>query len=72
MGGKRQTRKGGIRVMLPEYFDLEYNMESYYEYAAQKMGRQNEIRPDVNHSAHYWQAAYVEQYLRKYLQNEMK
>lgn len=72
MGGKRQTRKGGIRVMLPEYFDWEYDMVSYYEYADGRMGRQNEIRPDVNHSAHYWQAAYVEQYLRKYLQNEMK
>jgi len=67
LGGKRQMRKGAFRLMLPEYFDWEYNMVSYYEYADQKMGRQVETRPDVNHSAHYWQAAYVEQYLRKYL-----
>ena len=45
-------------------------MESYYEYAAQKMGRQVETRPDVNHTAHYWQAAYVEQYLRKSLEQK--
>ena len=66
-GGKRQMRKGGVRLKLPEYYDMEYNMESYYEYADQKMGRQVETRPDVNHSAHYWQAAYVEQFLRKSL-----
>ena len=67
-GGKRQMRRGAVRVKLPEFYDMEYNMESYYEYADQKMGRQVETRPDVNHSAHYWQAAYVEQYLRKYLE----
>ena len=50
--------------------DWEYNMESYYEYAEKKMGRQVETRPDVNHSAHYWQAAYVEQYIRKYLKSQ--
>lgn len=69
-GGKRQMRRGAVRVKLPEYYDMEYNMESYYEYADQKMGRQVETRPDVNHSAHYWQAAYVEQYVRKYLEND--
>jgi len=67
LGGKRQMRRGTFRVKLPEYFDMEYNMESYYEYAEKKMGRQVETRPDVNHSAHYWQAAYVEQYIRKYI-----
>lgn len=70
LAGKRQLRKGDFRLKLPEYFDLEYNMESYYEYAAQKMGRQVETRPDVNHTAHYWQAAYVEQYLRKSLEQK--
>ena len=67
-GGKRQMRRGTFRVKLPEFYDMEYNMESYYEYAEQKMGRQVEIRPDVNHAAHYWQAAYVEQYIRMYLE----
>lgn len=67
-GGKCQKRKGDFRIMLPEFYDLEYNMESYYEYADQKMGRQVETRPDVNHAAHYWQASYVEMYLRKSIQ----
>ena len=68
LGGKRQMRRSNFRLKLPEYYDMEYNMESYYEYADQKMGRQVETRPDVNHSAHYWQAAYVEQYLKKSLE----
>ena len=67
LGGRRQMRRGPFRLRLPEYFDWEYNMVSYYEYAEQRMGRQLETRPDVNHSAHYWQPAYVEQYLREYL-----
>ena len=72
VGGKRQTRKGSFRLMLPEYFDWEYDMVSYDEYASERMGRINETRPDVNHSAHYWQAAYVEQYLREYLQGQIQ
>lgn len=72
MGGKYQPRRGAVRLMLPEYFDWEYNMVSYYEYADGRMGYQNETRPDVNHSSHYWQASYVEQYLRKYLEGSMK
>lgn len=67
-GKKCQKRKSDFRLMLPEFYDMEYNMESYYEYADQKMGRQVETRPDVNHVAHYWQAAYVEQFIKKYLQ----
>ena len=70
-GGKCQKRKGDFRVMLPEFYDMEYNMESYYEYADQKMGRQVETRPDVNHAAHYWQAAFVEQFIQKYLQDNL-
>jgi hypothetical protein len=72
MGGKCQPRRGAMRMMLPEYFDWEYNMVSYYEYADERMGYQNETRPDVNHSAHYWQASYVELYLRKYLEGSIK
>lgn len=69
VGGKCQKRKGDFRIMLPEFYDMEYNMESYFEYAEKKMGRQVETRPDVNHAAHYWQASYVEMYLRKYIQS---
>ena len=70
LGGKRQMRRGNFRVKLPEYYDLEYNMVSYYKYAEKNMGRQVETRPDVNHTAHYWQAAYVEQYLKKFLEQK--
>lgn len=69
VGGKCQKRKGDFRIMLPEFYDMEYNMESYFKYAEKKMGRQVETRPDVNHAAHYWQASYVEMYLRKYIQS---
>ena len=71
-GGKCQKRNGNFRIMLPEFYDMEYNMESYYEYADKKMGRMVETRPDVNHSSHYWQASYVEMYLRKYLEANNK
>ena len=67
---KRQLRKHTFRFKLPDYYDMEYNMESFYKYADEKMGRQVETRPDINHSAHYWQAAYVEQFLRKYLNSK--
>lgn len=66
-GGKSQKRNGAIRIRLPQYFDWQYNMVSYYEYEWQKMGRQYETRPDENYSAHYWKAAYIENYLRKCL-----
>lgn len=72
VGGKRQTRKGFFRLMLPEYFDWEYDMVSYDKFARERMGRINETRPDVNHSAHYWQAAYVEQYLTDFLQGKLR
>ena len=69
-GPKRQKRQGVVRLRLPDYFDFEYGMVSYYEYAEQKMGRQLETRPDVNRSAHNWQPAFVEQYLIKYLEQQ--
>jgi hypothetical protein len=31
------------------------------------MGREMEEIPDKNHSAHYWQAEYIEKYMQKYL-----
>ena len=72
MGGKRQTRKGFFRLMLPEFFDWEYAMVSYDKFARERMGRISETRPDINHSAHYWQAAYVEQYLTDFLQGKLR
>ncbi|NPD93071.1 YjbH domain-containing protein [Xylanibacter muris] len=66
-GGKSQRRDGFVRVRLPQYFDWQYNMVSYYEYEWNKMGRQYETRPDENYSAHYWKAAYIETYIKKCL-----
>lgn len=66
-GGKRQKRNGFIRVKLPEYYDMEYSMVSFWRYAFEKMGLQFEEIPDKNHSAHYWQAEYIEKYIQRYL-----
>ena len=66
-GGKRQRRKGLIRIKAPDYYDYQYSMVSYWEYEFEKMGREMEEIPDKNHSAHYWQAEYIEKYMQKYL-----
>ena len=65
-------RKGTARLMLPEYFDWEYSMVSYYEYYDEQMGKTVEIRPDENRSAHYWQPVHIAQYAEKILNNEIK
>ena len=72
LGPKKQTRKGALRLMLPEYFDWEYSMVSYYRYYNEQMGKYIEIRPDENHSAHYWQPVHVAQYTAKILNREIK
>ena len=72
LGPKRQMRKGAVRFKLPDYFDWEYNMVSYYEYYDQQMGRYIETRPDENRSAHYWQPLHVAQYAQKILNGEIK
>lgn len=66
-GGKSQYRKGFFRVKLPEYFNWEYSMVSYFEYAWEKMGQAIKDRPDANRSAHYWQADYIRGNLLKML-----
>jgi len=72
LGPKKQTRKGSVRLMLPEYFDWEYSMVSYYEYYDEQMGKNVEIRPDENRSAHYWQPVHVAQYTEKILNSDIK
>ncbi|MCM1312164.1 MAG: hypothetical protein NC206_01565 [Bacteroides sp.] len=71
-GGRSQKRKGALRLRLPEYFDWEYSMVSYFKYSFERMGQEYEERPDKNRSAHYWQARYVEQYLQKFLDGQIK
>lgn len=68
-GGKRQKRNGFFRVRLPEYYDMQYSMVSYWRYTWERMGREFEEIPDKNRSAHYWQAEYIEKYINKMLNN---
>lgn len=70
-GPRHQGGKGKFRLRMPDYFDWEYSMVSYYEYYDQQMGRTVEIRPDENRSAHYWQPAHVAQYTQKVLNGEL-
>ena len=72
LGPKKQTRKGSVRLKLPDYFDWEYSIVSYYEYYDQQMGKYIETRPDENRSAHYWQPIHVAQYTQKILNGEIK
>lgn len=72
LGSKRQMRKGTVRLKLPDYFDWEYSIESYYKYYDQQMGKYIETRPDENRSAHYWQPVHVAQYTQKLLNGDLK
>ena len=72
LGPKKQMRKSVVRFKLPEYFDWEYSMRSYYKYYLEQMGKYIETRPDENRSAHYWQPVHVAQYAQKILNREIK
>ena len=67
MSGKRQKRTWYIRPRLPEYFNLEYYMQSYFKYWQEKMGRTYTTQPDENRSAHYWEPDYVQEYVSRML-----
>lgn len=67
MGGKRQKRKGFVRLRLPEYFAWEYSMSSYNRFWEEQMGELYDTQPDQNRSAHFWQPEYVEEYVRRML-----
>ncbi len=67
MGGKRQKRNGAVRLRLPEYFDLEYSMVSWFKYYYKRMGQSYRTQPDQNHAARFWQPAYIEEYVRRTL-----
>lgn len=69
-GGKSQYRRGYFRLKLPEYFDWEYSMVSYYAYALENMGKSVKDRADQNRAARYWQAKYIQLNLRKMLNEE--
>ena len=67
MGGKRQKRTWFLRPRLPEYFSWEYSYQSYFKYWQEKMGRDYATQPDENHSAHYWEPDYVQEYVSRIL-----
>lgn len=67
LGGKRQKRTWFIRPRLPEYFNWEYSMQSYFKYWEEKMGQDYAIQPDENRSAHYWEPDYVQEYVTRLL-----
>lgn len=71
-GGKKQCRNSVVRLKLPEYYDMQYSMVSFWKYTWERMGREFEEIPDKNHSAHYWQAEYIEKYVDKYLNGKFE
>lgn len=71
-GPKHYKRNGAFRLKLPDYFDWEYSMVSYFKYYDEQMGQTVEMRPDENRSAHYWQPVHVAQYTEKILNGGLK
>ena len=67
LGGKRQKRNGFVRLRLPEYYSMEYSMQSYFKYWQQRMGQSYSIQPDENHSAHYWEPRFIQEYVSRIL-----
>lgn len=60
---KKLGKRKAIRVRAPKYFDLEYEAQSGNEYAARRLGRYYEVRPDENRSQFYYNPAYMKSYL---------
>lgn len=69
--GKRNKQSGFLRVNLPEYYDMQYNMVSYFEYADERMGTELEVRPIENRSLQYWNAAYIQRNVQRILDGKL-
>ena len=72
VGAKRQKRTKFLRLRLPEYYALEYSMSSYYKYTLENMGLSYVTQPDQNHSAHYWEPAFIQEYVERLLNGDFK
>lgn len=70
--GKRNKQSGYLRVNLPEYYDMQYNMVSYYKYADERMGTELEVRPIENRSLQYWNAAYIQRNVQRILDGKLE
>lgn len=57
---------------LPEYYDMQYGMVSYFKYASEKMGTELEVRPVENRSLQYWNADYVKRNVQRILDGAME
>lgn len=68
---KRNKQSGFLRVNLPEYYDMQYNMVSYFEYADERMGTELEVRPIENRSLQYWNAAYIQRNVQRILDGKL-
>ena len=64
---RRQLCRGQVRIRFPQYFTWEYSMLNYYRYAFEHMGQDYKERPDKSFTTHYWQAAYLQQYITRFL-----
>ena len=71
-GGKRQKRNAFLRLRIPEYFNWEYSMQSYFRYWQEKMGQGYTTQPDENRSAHYWEPDFIQEYISKMLNGTFK
>lgn len=67
VGGKRQKRNGPVRLRLPEYFGMEYSANSWFKYYLERMGQTYTTQPDATRSDHFWQPAFIEEYVRRTL-----
>ena len=67
MSGKKQRRSKVVRLRLPEYYAMEYSMTSYFKYWEQRMGEGYKTQPDQNRSAHYWEPAFIQEYITRIL-----
>lgn len=56
---RKRSNRRAVRVRLPEYFNWEYQAQSGNDYAARRLGRTFETRPDENHSRTYYNPDFI-------------
>lgn len=59
----KQAKRRAVQIRLPKYFDWEYEAQVGREYAARKLGRYYETRPDDNRSQSYYNPDYMKSFL---------
>lgn len=71
MSGKKQKRMGFVSVRIPESFDWEYSMSSNFDWKDKNCGKTVEVKAAKDKAAHYWEADYIKEYLKKFLNGEV-